>query len=87
MSKDEKKLRYLLWLKHGCPSHYLYGDDGEMQCNNPNCMIDFKRDTVKRISQIFEKQEIEKIKRQIECMSGPEMELEIGFIMEKGLGL
>lgn len=43
MTKDEKTLRRLLWLHHGCPPHTLYGDDGEMQCNNPTCMIDFKR--------------------------------------------
>lgn len=38
----EKKLRELLWLRHGCDLGRLYGDDGEMQCNK--CMIDFKRD-------------------------------------------
>lgn len=42
-NEDEKVLRQLLWLHHGCPPHTLYGDDGEMQCNNPTCMIDFKR--------------------------------------------
>lgn len=43
MTNDEKTLRRLLWLRHGCPPHTLYGDDGEMQCNRPGCMIDFKR--------------------------------------------
>ena len=44
MTKDEEKiLRQLLWFHHGCPQSSLYGDDGEMQCNNPSCMIDFKR--------------------------------------------
>jgi hypothetical protein len=43
MTSDEKILRQLLWLRHGCPLNALYGDDGEMQCNNPGCMIDFKR--------------------------------------------
>jgi hypothetical protein len=34
MSSDEvEQLRKLLWLNHGCPVHYLYSDDGEMQCN------------------------------------------------------
>lgn len=32
---DELILRRLLWLHHGCPSEYLYGDDGELQCSNP----------------------------------------------------
>jgi hypothetical protein len=35
------KIRYLLWLRHGCPSEALYGDDGEMQCSS--CCADFKR--------------------------------------------
>jgi len=33
--KEELILRRLLWLHHGCPSEYLYGDDGELQCSNP----------------------------------------------------
>lgn len=54
MTKDEKKLRKLLWLNHGC-SLGLYGDDGEMQCNK--CLIDFKRDSVERIEkQLFKMQ-------------------------------
>lgn len=46
---DEKfALRQLLWLHHGCPSSSLYGDDGEMQCNNIEAHkpINFKRDKV-----------------------------------------
>ena len=44
MSKsDTDFFRYLLWLHHGCPISNLYGDDGEMQCNNTGCLIDFKR--------------------------------------------
>jgi hypothetical protein len=50
---DEKKLRYWLWLKHGHPES-LYGDDGEMQCSE--CMLDFKRDSVEKIDQVFRKQ-------------------------------
>ena len=46
---DEKVLRKLLWLKHGCSIESLYGDDGEMQCSN--CLIDFKRDSIERIDQ------------------------------------
>jgi len=40
-------LRRLLWLKHGCPQSALYGDDGEMQCNQ--CGVDFKRLSVQDI--------------------------------------
>lgn len=48
MDKNENyQLRKLLWLNHGCPIRSLYGDDGEMQCND--CLIDFKRDTVEEI--------------------------------------
>ena len=43
---ENKELRKLLWLRHGCTNN-LYGDDGEMQCNR--CMIDFKRDSVETI--------------------------------------
>lgn len=50
---NEKKLRYWLWLKYG-HSEFLYGDDGEMQCSK--CMLDFKRDNIERIEQVFRKQ-------------------------------
>ena len=50
--KNEKTLRYWLWLKHGHTE--LYGDDGEMQCQR--CMLDFKRDSVERISEVFNAQ-------------------------------
>jgi len=53
MNNDEKKLRYLLWLKHG-HLKYLYGDDGEMQCHK--CLLDFKRDSVQRIEESFDEQ-------------------------------
>jgi hypothetical protein len=49
---DNQKLRYLLWLHHGCSSDLLYGDDGEMQCHNIEhgfMGIDFKRDSVELI--------------------------------------
>jgi|GEM_PF-3428809 len=39
--KENMLLRKLLWLRHGCPPHGLYGDDGEMQCST--CGLDFKR--------------------------------------------
>ena len=44
-------LRKLLFLRHGCSSDCLYGDDGEMQCNK--CMIDFKRLSAKEIEDRF----------------------------------
>jgi hypothetical protein len=43
----------MLWENHGCPSQFLYGDDGEMQCNNfdkHRDWIDFKRDSVALIN-------------------------------------
>ncbi len=52
MTSNEKQLRKLLWWHHDGHSRYLYGDDGEMQCNK--CMIDFKRDSVKRIIEVFD---------------------------------
>lgn len=41
-------LRRMLWFNHSTDCFpYLYGDDGEMQCNK--CMIDFKRDQAHKI--------------------------------------
>lgn len=48
---EEQILRMLLWIRHGCPFHALYGDDGEMQCSA--CGIDFKRDSAKHIEERF----------------------------------
>jgi len=53
---EEKKsenelLRKLLWVRHGCPFHCLYGDDGEMQCSC--CGIDFKRASAEYIERRF----------------------------------
>ena len=36
-------LRHLLFLSHGSAEHYLYGDDGQRDCNT--CMIDFNTDS------------------------------------------
>ena len=60
----EHKLRELLWLYHGCSISYLYGDDGEMQCNNMNSHkpIDFKRDTPQEIEDKFRPDEAFKVK-------------------------
>ena len=35
------EVRKQLWLSHGCSFNYLYGDDGEMQCNR-RPFIDFR---------------------------------------------
>ena len=41
----EDMVRKLWWEEHfNKANHYLYGDDGEMQCNV--CLIDFKRETL-----------------------------------------
>jgi hypothetical protein len=49
--EDENKLlRKLLWLRHGCDYRCLYGDDGELQCNcGEHIPIDFKRDPAEEI--------------------------------------
>ena len=51
MSHEEQKLRELLWLRHGCSTSALYGDDGEMQCGS--CLIDFKRASAAEIAERF----------------------------------
>lgn len=38
---EDTALRRMLWLRHGCSTAALYGDDGEMSCNE--CRVDFKR--------------------------------------------
>ena len=40
----ETEVRQILWTNHGCPFSALYGDDGEMQCNDLSCRLDFKRE-------------------------------------------
>lgn len=47
LEQENKELRKLLWLNHGCPINRLYGDDGEMQC--AKCIIDFKRNSIEII--------------------------------------
>ncbi len=51
LETENKILRRLLWLRHGCPSNALYGDDGEMQCHK--CCLDFKRDSAQKIDEKF----------------------------------
>ena len=63
-SKEEMILRRLLWLRHGCESPALYGDDGEMQCNK--CVIDFKRNPVAYIERRFYEIGFLKMKEYIE---------------------
>ena len=58
MTDNEKTLRRLLWLHHGCPHVALYGDDGEMQCNNQSCMVDFKRMPPEEIERIWSDPEL-----------------------------
>jgi len=55
MKSDILLLRSMLWTMHN-PDHVvgLYGDDGEMQCNHPDCMIDFKRDSISSIHTKFQ---------------------------------
>lgn len=52
----EEILRKKLWLTHLNHFNYLYGDDGEMQCNR--CMIDFKRDSVEQIERRMTRQDL-----------------------------
>lgn len=49
LKMENSGLRNLLFNQHGSNVHYLYGDDGERQCNT--CWIDFKRDSVDEIEQ------------------------------------
>jgi hypothetical protein len=44
----ETELRELYWKGHGCSIALLYGDDGEMQCNNidRHRPLDFKRESL-----------------------------------------
>ena len=42
LKRQNKLLRKLLWLRHGCSLEKLYTGDGEMRCSK--CGIDFKMD-------------------------------------------
>ena len=53
LETENKILRRLLWIRHGCPFSALYGDDGEMQCGK--CVIDFKRTSAELIEKRFMK--------------------------------
>jgi hypothetical protein len=54
LREQHAALRKWLWLNHGCRAGVLYGNDGEMQCNNVaahpgNLPLDFKRDELVRL--------------------------------------
>ncbi len=51
---ENRKLRRLLWMRHGCPLEAAYGDDGEMQCRA--CRVDFKREPAADIGAKWETQ-------------------------------
>lgn len=55
MLDTERRLREMLWLKHGCNDGsiaFLYGDDGEMQCHK--CGSDFLRQSLSCIAENIE---------------------------------
>lgn len=52
LKKENKELRVLLWLRHGCNSPGLYGEDGDLRCRD--CKIDFRRASIEAISQGFD---------------------------------
>ena len=43
----DERIREQLWRAHG--HYFIYGDDGEMQCNWSHDHADFKRDTMERL--------------------------------------
>lgn len=53
MEFNEQVLRRLLWIRHGCSKEDLYGNDGDMICNN--CLLDFSRDPLHVIEQTLMK--------------------------------
>jgi len=61
-------LRKLVWLSHECYYPFLYGDDGEMQCNH--CMIDFKRDSAESIEDKLEQIHMKKIQEEVKAAGG-----------------
>ena len=63
--EENKALRKLVWLSHGC-NNMPYGDDGEMQC----CGIDFKRLSVEDIVKIFETRGEKLIREHLHLMDG-----------------
>jgi len=87
LSKDERILRELLWIRHGCSVGQLYGDDGECQCGK--CMIDFLRDSPADIQKKFEaaaRKEFDETFKDTycnHCSNGPEKCNECNHFKEK----
>jgi len=66
--QDNLILRKLVWLSHQCYFPFLYGDDGEMQCNH--CMIDFKRDSAESIEDKLEEIHMKKLQEEVTAAGG-----------------
>jgi len=66
--KDNLILRKLVWLSHQCYFPFLYGDDGEMQCNH--CFIDFKRDSAESIQNKLEEIHMRQLQKDVEAAGG-----------------
>ncbi len=59
LEAENKKLRHLLFVAHGGPEHYLYGDDGERMCNTR--MVDFNRDSAAEIERKIHEHNMRKL--------------------------
>lgn len=69
LSKDEKTLRRMLWLRHGCSHSSLYGDDDEMQCGD--CGIDFKRMEPGLIEEVLRRRGVERLDAHEHALAEP----------------
>ena len=58
LAETVTKLRFLLFLRHGCVGEALYGDDGELQCKV--CGIDFRRMSGDEIERTWLRRAMEK---------------------------
>jgi hypothetical protein len=68
LANEATTLRFLIWKHHG--HHALYGDDGEMQCQQ--CPLDYKRADVQEIEALwFAKNPIPQIRQRAleECLA------------------
>lgn len=59
MRDENRRLRKIWCLNHGCHFPSLYLDDGELQCCS--CMIDFKRDSIESIMNRIQQKNIDRI--------------------------
>lgn len=64
LKAENKELRRLLWLRHGCFISALYGDDGEMSCGA--CIIDFKRAPAADIGAVWRHRAMDNVRRFVE---------------------